>query len=138
MYPNYSINDDVVVAACTKRNTKRDPYFVFAKNYGDGNIGVSVVLPHSQPTYWKVNSFEAAIKKVYAPQALEAVHVAAYIFGLTDIHPDAKTYVTERDDITTADLYRAMGGDGTEPMYLNDGVWIRPNGSTYDERATLH
>ena len=138
MYPNYSINSNVVVAACTKRNKSRSPYFVFAKKYEDGSMGVSVVLPNSKPTFWKANSFEAAISKVYAPQAVEAVHVAAYLFGLTRVHPETKTYVKDRDEITTADLYTAMGGDGNEPMYLNDGVWMRPNGSTYDERATLH
>jgi single-strand DNA-binding protein len=38
---------------------------------------------------------------------------------------------TERENV---DFYEAIGGDGIDDAYLGDGIYIRPNGTHYDQR----
>jgi hypothetical protein len=39
---------------------------------------------------------------------------------------------TERDNV---DLYDDFGGEGDEDVYVSDGIYIRPDGSHYDEKG---
>lgn len=39
---------------------------------------------------------------------------------------------TERENVN---FYEAFGGEGDEDVYLSDGIYIRPDGSHYDERG---
>jgi hypothetical protein len=39
---------------------------------------------------------------------------------------------TERENVN---FYEAFGGEGGEDIYLSDGIYIRPDGSHYDERG---
>ena len=36
-------------------------------------------------------------------------------------------------DYGNRDLYYDIGGDGDEPMYLGDGVWLGPDGSAFEQ-----
>lgn len=37
-------------------------------------------------------------------------------------------------DSDMADVYQSLDGDGQQPVYLSDGVWLYPDGSVSHDR----
>ena len=109
-------------AVCHMRNRKRTPYWVSLELLPSGKLKLVVGNGFRRTC----DDFEEARKHVYAPDAIETVDTAGWYLGLNQYIEPAST-----GDTHMSEIYRGIGGDGTEPMYLNDGVWLKPNGEMY-------